>query len=220
ESWKERLLSGRIDLSVARHAGELLAKIIEAGGRLPELRERFRDQTVFHQLRIDPYYRTTAARHPELRSSYEQLIEASGSIRAALVHGDYSPKNMLVKDGNICLIDFEVVHWGDPAFDAGFLLNHLLLKSFHRTELRESYFAAAREFWRSLVQHAGRGHEFEEMSVWHLGGLMVARIDGKSPVEYIHDDATRRRVRGLGSELLLEPQMGVEGAIERAAQPR
>ncbi len=220
ESWKYQLLAGKVDLNVARQAGELLARVMQAGGRRPELRERFLDQTVFNQLRIDPYYRTTAARHPELNSTYEQLIDASRNIRAAVVHGDYSPKNMLVKNGAICLIDFEVVHWGDPAFDAGFLLNHLLLKAFHRREYRESYCAAAREFWRALVESAGREHDrdFERMTVWHLGGLMVARIDGKSPVEYIRDNATKQRVIGLGSRLLLEPEIGVQQAIEQAGQ--
>ena len=81
----------------------------------------FWDRTVFDQLRIDPYYRTTASRHPELRREFDDLIATSLEIRTSLVHGDYSPKNMLVRGENIFLIDFEVVHWGDPSFDAAFL---------------------------------------------------------------------------------------------------
>ncbi len=213
EVWKEALLAGGVNLAVAREAGALLARLIRASQVNPSWMERFDDRTVFDQLRIDPYYRTTAARHPDVRASLEELMADSWQIRTALVHGDYSPKNMLVRGGKIFLIDFEVVHWGDPAFDAGFLLNHLFLKAFHQPQLM--YFDAARAFWKALL--AGLGPEgaedFEAMTVRHLGGLMLARIDGKSPVEYIHDEETKGRVRKAAKRILREPPGRLEGVF-------
>jgi 5-methylthioribose kinase len=213
--WKEALLEGQVDLGVARQAGRLLALMITSSRRNPSFARLFGDRTVFDQLRIDPYYRTTAARHPDVRPVIEKLVDDSCQIHSAIVHGDYSPKNLLVRGNNIFLIDFEVVHWGDPAFDAGFLLNHLFLKAFHQPRLGQLYFSAAREFWRELLrgcEEAALG-DFEKMTLRHLGALVLARIDGKSPVEYIRDEITKERVRRFAKRLLLEGPVLLEETL-------
>lgn len=212
--WKESLLLGDIQPGVARAAGELLARIITASRADPRFREKFEDRTVFDQLRVDPYYRTTASRRPEVSCALHELIEDSWAVRTALVHGDYSPKNILARAGGIFLIDFEVVHWGDPAFDSAFLLNHLCLKAFHKPHLAEQYLAAAREFWRALVDGLEVHGDLEPMTARHMGGLMLARIDGKSPVEYITDLTTQDRVRRTAKRLLLEGPGRIEESLE------
>jgi 5-methylthioribose kinase len=213
--WKDLLLRGSVDLGVARESGRCLGRLIAASRSDRQLRERFQDRTVFDQLRLDPYYRTAAARHPDVRAALEELVADSWKIRTSLVHGDYSPKNMLVRDGKIFLIDFEVVHWGDPAFDSAFFLNHLILKSFHQPRFAPLYLGAARAFWQTLLAGVGREstEDFESMTVRHLGGLMLARIDGKSPVEYIRDEATKERVRRAAKRLLREPPRKLEDAL-------
>jgi 5-methylthioribose kinase len=213
--WKEALLQGSVDLGVARRAGVLLALLISTSRRDPQLRNRFPDRQVFDQLRVDPYYRTTAARHPDVAPALRSLIEDSWNVRTALVHGDYSPKNMLVREGNIFLIDFEVVHWGDPAFDAGFLLNHLFLKALYQPQFARSYFEAVRGFWRSLEsQLEGEPWtDFEALTTRHLGGLMLARIDGKSPVEYIREEGIKNRVRSVAKRILQESPKTIEEVI-------
>ena len=205
-TWKEALLEGQVNLDVARQAGKLLGLMITASHHNPSFRTAFADRTVFDQLRIDPYYRTTAARHPDAGPVIQKLIDDSWQIRSALVHGDFSPKNMLVTDTHVFLIDFEVVHWGDPAFDSGFLLNHLFLKAFHQPQFAGPYFLAAREFWLELVRGAAGAAlaDFERMTLRHLGALMLARIDGKSPVEYIHDEPTKEHARRFSKWLMLE----------------
>ncbi|MGO8734509.1 MAG: phosphotransferase family protein [Terriglobia bacterium] len=213
--WKEALLEGRVDMGLARQAGALLALMITSSQRDPWFETAFAERTVFDQLRIDPYYRTTATRHPDVRPVIEKLIEDSWQVRTAIVHGDYSPKNLLVQGNNIFLIDFEVVHWGDPAFDAGFLLNHLFLKAFHQPRLGQLYFSAVREFWRELrkgSEKAAMG-DFENMTLRHLGALMLARIDGKSPVEYIRDEMTKARVRRFAKRILLEGPWRLEETL-------
>lgn len=214
--WKELLMAGHASAVVARKAGEILARLMRAGVHRPEIARRFSDQTVFDQLRIDPYYRTTEAQHKDLHEVFELLIADSKAVRTSLVHGDFSPKNMLVRNGRILLIDFEVVHWGDPAFDAAFLLNHLCLKSFYRPRFAPRYARAVCAFWQSLLAHAGRAASpgFERMTVRHLGALMLARIDGKSPVEYIHELVARQRVRSAARALLLSPPATLPSALE------
>jgi 5-methylthioribose kinase len=214
--WKDALLKGSVEIEVARRAGELLARLINASRQDAQFSERFQDRRVFDQLRVDPYYRTAAARHPDVAPALQALIESSWKVRTGLVHGDYSPKNMLVRDGNIFLIDFEVVHWGDPSFDAGFLLNHLFLKALYQPRFASSYFEAVREFWRSLVTQLENepGREFEALTVRHLGGLMLARIDGKSSVEYICEESIKNGVRSVAKHLLHEQPRRLEEVIE------
>ena len=215
EMWKAALLDGRVDMGVARRAGTLLALMITSSQHIPSFRTAFAERAVFDQLRIDPYYRTAAARHHDVRPVIEKLIEDSWEIGTAIVHGDYSPKNLLVQDNRIFLIDFEVVHWGDPAFDAGFLLNHLFLKAFHQPRVGQVYFSAAREFWRELVRGSEKAalEDFENMTLRHLGALMLARIDGKSPAEYIRDEMTKQRVRRFAKRLLLEEPRRLEETL-------
>ncbi len=214
--WKDLLLARRADSQVARNAALLLAKIINASRDDELLNSDFQDRTVFDQLRIDPYYRTTAARHPELRREFDDLIAATLEIRTSLVHGDYSPKNMLVRGENIFLIDFEVVHWGDPSFDAAFLINHLILKAFHQPAAARQFLDLVFDFWKTL--HAALRPDaapgLEQMTLRHLGALMLARIDGKSPVEYIRDDATKDRVRKAAAAILVEGATSLQEAID------
>jgi aminoglycoside phosphotransferase (APT) family kinase protein len=207
-AWKEQLLGRRADLAVARQAAALLARMINASRADPAFQKKFWDGTVFDQLRIDPYYRTTAARHPDVRERFAGLIGVPRDVESALVHGDYSPKNMLVRHQKIFLIDLEVVHWGDPAFDSAFLTNHLCLKAFHQPRFAGLYIGLAGEFWKTLLRalalSSAAARDFERRTVEHLGGLMLARIDGKSPVEYIQNEETKEQVRRAAKRILLE----------------
>lgn len=214
--WKDLLLAGDVKPAIAGEAGKMLAKVMEASPHDAALRQAFEDRVVFDQLRIDPYYRTVAVRLPDVAPAIHKLISDSWTIRTSLTHGDYSPKNMLVRDGKIFLIDFEVAHWGDPAFDAAFLLNHLFLKAFHAPQRMPIFLAAAREFWHSLAggsQNASSA-AFEAITVRHLGALMLARIDGKSPVEYLTEEPVKNVVRRTGSRILLEQPTRLDNVIE------
>lgn len=219
--WKDSLLAcRRSDTAVAHEVGVLLARLISATEGENEFMSSFGDRKNFEQLRIDPYYRTTALKHAHhhgIYSALHDLINISSEIRTSLVHGDFSPKNILVRGRDIFLIDFEVVHWGDPSFDSGFLLNHLFLKAFHRPQFAPVYFDMARVFWKALRTGLGPdpGRGFEAMTIRHLGALLLARIDGKSPVEYINDKLTKKMVREVASKILLDPPSGLEELIAR-----
>ncbi len=199
QAWKERLLAGERNLKTAAAAGKLLGRIISESWRNNEAERAFGDQTVFRQLRLDPYYGTTALRHPDLADYFAQMLERSAARRVSLVHGDWSPKNFLVRGDDVVAIDFEVIHFGDPAFDAAFLLNHFLLKSLY---LRTSFAGMADAFWTGLRSTIPDELDWlEAATLEHLGCLLLSRVDGKSPAEYIRSDdlrdGVRRRARGL-----------------------
>jgi len=192
--WKRELLDGRIDVTVARSLGRLLGTVHARASDDGALRERFADPTPFDQLRVDPYHRTTADRHPEVAGEIRAEAERVLAADRTLVHGDYSPKNVLVdrESGVRWLLDFEVAHWGDPAFDTAFMLNHLFIKSVHVDGRQDACIDAARRFWSAYREAAG--WDVERETVRELAVLMLARVDGKSPVEYLdpgEDDLLR-----------------------------
>ena len=217
ETWKALLMRGEVDAGVAGTIGGMLANMVSASWRDPEAERVFGDQTVFDQLRLDPYYRTTAARHPELKPQFDRLMRESSSRRVSLVHGDWSPKNFLVSAGAVMAIDFEVIHFGDPAFDAAFLLNHLLLKSFYRPAWSGELSRAASAFWGAC--RAGVPAEcgwIEPATLGHLGCLLLARVDGKSPAEYITDPELRARIREFARQLILAPPEHIADVFDQA----
>lgn len=200
--WKTSLLSGEARPAIATAAGRILGAMIRATWRNAAWESQFGDQTVFDELRLDPYYRFTASRHPDCAPHFESLIQSCRTRRVSLVHGDWSPKNLLVHGDHVMAIDFEVVHYGDPCFDTGFLLCHLLLKSIHLPAHASALQACATAFWEAL--------DVDAPWLWpgtmsHLGGLLLARADGKSPAEYLND-AERHTLRSLAKRLIREPQ--------------
>jgi 5-methylthioribose kinase len=217
ETWKALLMRGEGGAPVAEAIARMLAAMVSASWRDPEAERLFGDQTVFDQLRLDPYYRTTASRHPDLRPQFDQLLRESSCRRVSLVHGDWSPKNFLVSSSGVMAIDFEVIHFGDPSFDSAFLLNHLLLKSFYRPEWSAQFARLAERFWEVYRAGLPPGCEWiEPATLSHLGCLLLARIDGKSPAEYITEPALQARVRQVAQRLIVSPPAHVTDVFERA----
>ncbi|MCC6368662.1 MAG: phosphotransferase [Bryobacterales bacterium] len=208
-TWKEVLIAGEATEEQAEFIGRMHKALLQASAGSARLREAFAGLEVFDQLRLDPYYRFTATRHPEMARLFEAAIARCNTERTGLVHGDWSPKNLMVDGNHVTAIDFEVIHYGDPAFDCAFLLNHLLLKSFFRPQFAALYRRCAEKYWRTLEA----GKRVEAGTVAHLPLLMMARMDGKSPVEYIRDESLRERIRCFARRLAECEPAGVEDVL-------
>jgi 5-methylthioribose kinase len=211
--WKSILMESReARPATVEGAAKLLARIIALSRGSATFQNKFGDLRVFDQLRLDPYYRATAARHADLRNFFDELIAETAARRYSLVHGDWSPKNLLVSADAVTAIDFEVVHYGDPAFDIAFLINHLLLKSLYLDS--PGCKAAAQEFFNILARQLDEPW-LEAATIRHLGALMLARVDGKSPAEYIHGSPLEPRVRDIARDLILDPPQSIAATMER-----
>jgi 5-methylthioribose kinase len=177
----------------------------------------FGDTELFIQGRIDPYHRFTARAHPDLAPLIEAEVERMLGHRLALVHGDYSPKNLIVYGGppaHVLMLDFEVAHWGDPAFDVAFCLAHLLLTAIHLPSRRREYLEVASAYCRGY--QGGLARERDILA--ELGCLLLARIDGKSKEDYITTGEEREEARLLARWLLTE-QPGQLGALWARMDP-
>lgn len=202
ENWKTMLLTRGPEHDHAEQFGRLLGSIHRcAAEHADELRAEFGDTTFFEQLRLDAYYRAAAAKVPAAAVFYARLIEETLANRVTLVHGDFSPKNVLVVGGRLVLLDHEVIHWGDPAFDVGFGCTHLVAKARHRQAQRAGFVQAAQIFWQTYAREmAGRFPGLEARAVRHTLGCLLARAEGRSPLEYLsaeERDALRDDVLAL-----------------------
>ncbi|GAB6862800.1 phosphotransferase family protein [Haloplanus litoreus] len=201
--WKTELLDGRVDADVAAAVGAVLGAVHDATADDSEVRETFADKRPFDQLRVDPYHRATARRHPDVADAIRAEIDRVLDTSRTLVHGDYSPKNVLVDRADATvpwILDFEVAHWGDPAFDTAFMLNHLYIKSIYNHGQHAAYADAADRFWDAY--DAAVGWDVERETVAELAVLMLARVDGKSPVEYVDREAVADALRRVAKRTL------------------
>jgi aminoglycoside phosphotransferase (APT) family kinase protein len=185
--WKQQLLAGKIDVDTAARVGHLLATLHNATAARADIQAAFDTTGNFHALRLEPYLVATAARHPDLQPAFDTLVARTAQARIALVHGDVSPKNILVGADAPVLLDAECAWYGDPAFDIAFCLNHLLLKSVlmpqHLADLLQAFEAMAASYLDEARFEPRPDLEARAASLFPA--LALARIDGKSPVEYL-----------------------------------
>jgi 5-methylthioribose kinase len=221
QNWKSVLLSEGPGADHVRQFAELLAAIHRrAFEQRDRLKPLFADRSFFESLRIEPYYQYAAAQVPAAASFIDELVRATRATSVTLVHGDYSPKNILIHGGELILLDHEVIHWGDPGFDIGFSMAHLLSKAHHCVERRRAFIDAATTYWAGYHEEIGDVPwkvEVESAGARHTLGCLLARCRGRSPLEYL-TEFERTRQAGLVLELMQRPPAMMRELIARFAE--
>jgi aminoglycoside phosphotransferase (APT) family kinase protein len=213
--WKALMRDGHADPTRAQAVGSTLVRIHAATARRPDIAARFPTDRIFHDIRLEPYLLATAERHADLGETIRGLARRTAETKLALVHGDVSPKNILIGPAGPVFLDAECAWYGDPAFDLAFCLNHLLLKCLWAPTVAP----ALLEGFDRLVESYLAGVDWEprlalEMrAATLLPALFLARVDGKSPVEYLTADVDKARVRKVARALIASP-------VERLAAVR
>lgn len=214
--WKAALLEEAPDHGEAAAVGEQLGRIHAASAAADFDTSAFHNRDDFRALRIEPYLSFTAGRLPELAPALNDLAEMLYASQQVLVHGDVSPKNILFRAGGPVMLDAECATMGDASFDPSFCLNHLVLKAIHLPRLRARLLVNVGDFWRAYSAHISWEPlaELERRICRLLPALMLARIDGKSPVEYL-DEGERSRVRELAIGLIRDPADTLDTFVSR-----
>ena len=212
--WKDQLLRETPETRHAAAVGSVLGRIHAASALSDTLTEQFSNHEDFLAIRIEPYLLFTASKHPGLARRLKSLGESLYRSRTALVHGDVSPKNILFRGDSPVLLDAECATAGDPAFDVSFLMNHLILKSVHRPGFADALLECCTEFWNSYSRHISwePDETLEIRAASLIPALMLARVDGKSPVEYL-SLGSQARVRSLANSLILKPPPDLIGLL-------
>ena len=207
--WKNALREGHADPAFAGQVGERLAAIHNFT-RDQGTAERFRTDDIFYAIRLEPYLVATAPRHPDLAEMLVALARRTAATRECLVHGDVSPKNILVGANGPVFLDAECAWFGDPAFDLAFCLNHMFLKCIWVPQARAGFMACFDALSSAYLCRISSSRETEQRAATLLPGLLLGRIDGKSPVEYL-DEAQRALVRSVARKLLQAPSATLDG---------
>ncbi|MDR7158124.1 phosphotransferase [Arthrobacter sp. BE255] len=213
--WKDKLLAGQVDPADAQAVGDLIGRLHAASAKDAVAADTFATDSNFDALRIEPYFRVTARANPDMADRIGRLATVTAGTHLAVVHGDVSPKNILLGQHGPVLLDAECGWYGDPAFDVAFCLNHLLLKATilpdHTTLLHDSVRLLVDSYtqhisWEPAAALLGRVATL-------LPLLALARVDGASPVEYL-TPPQRVRVRDLARRLLSRPASTIDALVE------
>lgn len=214
--WKAELFDGHVDVAFAGAMGRDLVKVHAATAGNATIAAQFDTMDLFVSLRIEPFFRyVAAARDDGVADRLTTLADRLETTRTVLVHGDVSPKNILMGPEGPVLLDAECAVYGDPAFDVAFCITHLLLKAVviagQGDALRASALAMAEAYlagvdWEDRVALSHRAADL-------TAALILARVDGKSPAPYLKDHPARDTVRNAALALLSDAPPTLETLI-------
>lgn len=216
ENLKTLLINSQPKSEYFTSAGKLLGQIHLQGSKeencIPEL---FNNVHFFHSLRIEPYYLETLKQVEDTGGFYKTLIDDTNKDRFTIVHGDYSPKNLLVKNGKLILLDHEVTHFGDGTFDLGFFMAHLLSKANHLPDHRRELLTGTTQFFQAYNEVVnGLNKSREQRAVRHTIGCLLARVCGLSPLEYL-SQGQRRTQKALALQLMKDIPRSVNKMVSK-----
>lgn len=213
-NWKHRLLEGDVQAETATTLGSILGIWHHRTADQSDVQKAFADLETFRQLRLEPFHQQVARAWPDLAAPVLTVMRELTSTQRCLVHGDFSPKNVLADGSTVWVLDWEVAHYGNPVFDVAFMSAHLLLKAVHLPGLVAALEAAWRSFVGAYLEASRRSLVFDDRTLArHTACLLLARVDGKSPVEYL-DAGEHETVRRLGRHLLLDSDTSLSSVWE------
>ena len=210
--WKNLLREGRADSAFAAKVGTTLAAIHRATAGKAEVASAFPTDAIFYAIRLEPYLVASAARHADLAVTLERLVQRTAASKHCLVHGDVSPKNILVAGHGPVFLDAECAWYGDPAFDLAFCLNHMFLKCVWVPQARDGFLQCFDALFTAYLKGVSwePPAEVETRAATLLPGLLLGRVDGKSPVEYL-DPPQQEVVRRAARQLLVRGERTLLG---------
>jgi len=199
----------------------MLAAIHAGAAGSAEIAARFQTTELFEELRLAPFLRHAAIAHPDLAERLVALADRTAAARITLVHGDVSPKNILHGPNGPVLLDAECAWYGDPAFDLAFCSAHLLLKTVwkpqHTAAYLDAFYALQRGYlpgvdWESAAALDARAAPL-------TAAILLARVDGKSPADYVRTPEDKGFVRDAAHRLVNQgtPAMAALAAVWKQA---
>ena len=197
--WKEDLLKGLLNFSSSAKVIDALSTVHNSCAGDKEVKKIFENKEIFYQLRVSPYIEFVVGKHPELSRFSEEVNGFLMDESITLVHGDFSPKNIMTDGEAVSVLDHEVAHYGHPAFDLAFFSTHFVLKAVKNKAWAAAYLvmlSSMLDRYFKNVTFMDRGKlESDYVKTWAF--IILARVDGKSPAEYIVEDFDKELVRKI-----------------------
>jgi len=215
--WKSDLLAGVINPDIGAKLGHTLASWHNYGQQNPSTKDKFMEDSLFDQLRIDPFYRFVADKNPSLQVWIRKLINELEGDKTTIVHGDFSPKNIMISmSDEVFILDFEVTHVGNPVFDISFLIAHLLCKFFHAPDaLQANLLAKTANAFKKEYEVL---REISPSFTHHAALIALARVEGKSPVNYLTPSQQHKLQKHTKSLLARDAKLSLLDLFEMSAR--
>ena len=200
--WKNKLLNDHVSNREAHMVARILIKIHNFFYGKKKFEKEFLNDKTFHAIRIEPYILFTSNSYPQFKKNFISVANSLVRNKKTLIHGDFSPKNILLGKSYPVILDAETACWGDPVFDLAFCLNHIVLKSIYKNNKIE-YLELGKNFIETYLKYLNyeKVDSFLNRFFSILPLFILARIDGKSPVEYFNEKH-KQCARNFGAGLL------------------
>jgi hypothetical protein len=207
--WKLLLIKNAVGADFAVAVGSALGRIHAHTARSTYFANWFDNSALFDALRVEPYLVSTANVHQDLREVIRGIASTLIQTRIAVVQGGISPKKILKGPAGPVFLDAECATYGDPAFDLAFCLNYLFPKCLWHPIYSRSYIEAFDMLLEAYFCHLSwkERRAFDACTARLLGALLLARVDGKSPAEYLTEDRQREFVRLAARTFLADAEL-------------
>ena len=134
-------------------------------------------------------------------AAYTRYLEPEG----ALLHADVQPTNVLLAPGGPKLLDAEIAHVGDPAFDVGVLVGHLVLWGVAGSGAAQARAAVERTWSAYAEAHGPRELTPFEAVALYAGIEVLRRTIGAARVAAIENDRAALAAVEAGLRLVAAP---------------
>ena len=212
--FKSALFEGKGSKQDAYNIGRNLGRIHQISTKSQFNSSPFDNRDDFYALRIEPYLIHTAKSHDAVADKLTAMADLLYQSKQVLVHGDVSPKNILIHNGKPYLLDAECATMGDASFDVSFCLNHFILKALHVPSHRQDYLGLCDSFWQAYKDEVDfeDAADLERRIAQLIPMLLLARVDGKSPVEYL-TEKTSTEIRRVALRSIKHPPATMQQLI-------
>jgi hypothetical protein len=182
--WRTSLLSRitKSDVEITRQLRQILTQWHSTSAKALS-GTRLDDTNRLRTLRLEPFYQDMATSLPEFNSVISDCITELLEQRTCMVHGDFSPKNVLLFEGGIWVLDAEVAHIGNPVLDYATMSAHLILKALFYRDSPESS-----EIAQSMIEVFLDTESVDKLPATlspHTGVFLGVRAIGRSPAQYL-----------------------------------
>ncbi len=201
---KEDLLKGKVDLD---NLNKIAKKLLYIHKNLKSNYNKKIFQTHnfnFIKLRINPYLLELNKTYPELKKYINETVNLLRNNQHTVIHADFTPKNILVSKNKQIILDAETANYGDPSFDIVSLINHLIIKLLFVNKNKKNFVLALKKIFNTYHSNVTweEKQDIIKRSLTLLPLMMLARVDGKSPVEYIKNNNEKNKLRRIALDLI------------------
>ena len=150
------------------------------------MQAQFPRADIFQAIRLEPYLEATAKRHPDLQEPLVALRRRTADAALTMIHGDVSPKNILLGPDGPVFLDAECACIGDPAFDLALMISFYRCRKFRfvatapmppggsikpnqagtLSETQDALEASRKAGWEAIA--SARSGETEDITIVHL----------------------------------------------------